>query len=226
MAMVQKGRHCNCHRAQTQDRSMCQIQLQSRSEHSRTPRALLANVFRCLATPALMLLLAVRPPAWCSVRLLCLPVQGLAALKQQYGFLLVIDDAHATLVCGPQGGGAAEMMGVSQHVDVHVGTLSKAFGSLGGFVACSSQLRALLLNRGRSVIYSTALPVPVVAAARAALRASRRWGGKAEGAQPRHLALQMHQHSVRRSASFLPMSWAYVMWYACITALVLSCVRS
>jgi 7-keto-8-aminopelargonate synthetase-like enzyme len=44
----------------------------------------------------------------------------------------------------------------------------------GGFVACSSQLRALLLNRGRSVIYSTALPVPVVAAARAALRISRR----------------------------------------------------
>jgi hypothetical protein len=44
----------------------------------------------------------------------------------------------------------------------------------GGFVACSSKLRALLLNRGRSVIYSTALPVPVVAAARAALRVSCR----------------------------------------------------
>eukprot|EP00878_Enallax_costatus_P027038 GHUV01029068.1.p1 GENE.GHUV01029068.1~~GHUV01029068.1.p1 ORF type:complete len:225 (+),score=16.15 GHUV01029068.1:90-677(+) len=64
-------------------------------------------------------------------------------------------------------------MAVSDHIDIHVGTLSKAAGSLGGFVACSSTVRQLLLNRGRSVIYSTSLPVPVVAAARAALRVAR-----------------------------------------------------
>jgi 8-amino-7-oxononanoate synthase len=103
-----------------------------------------------------------------------LALQGLAKLKQQYGFLLVVDDAHGTLVCGCNGGGAAEMMGVSGHIDVHVGTLSKAFGGQGGFAACSSSMRQLLLNRGRSVVFSTALPVPVVAAARAAVRVTQR----------------------------------------------------
>eukprot|EP00884_Botryococcus_braunii_P003236 jgi/Botrbrau1/12913/Bobra.0299s0024.1 len=55
---------------------------------------------------------------------------------------------------------------------MHIGTLSKAFGAQGGFIACSAELRALLLNRARSYIFSTALPVPVVAAAHAALRVS------------------------------------------------------
>ncbi|WIA11309.1 hypothetical protein OEZ85_011432 [Tetradesmus obliquus] len=100
-------------------------------------------------------------------------LQGLAALRRRYGFLLAVDEAHATLVCGASGGGAAVMMCVAADIDVHIGTLSKAIGAQGGFVACSSKLRALLLNRGRSVIYSTALPVPVVAAARAALQVSR-----------------------------------------------------
>lgn len=54
------------------------------------------------------------------------------------------------------------------------GTLSKAVGALGGFVACSSSLRALLLNRGRSVVFSTALPVPVVVAAQAAIEVAAR----------------------------------------------------
>eukprot|EP00879_Flechtneria_rotunda_P023441 GHRR01024794.1.p1 GENE.GHRR01024794.1~~GHRR01024794.1.p1 ORF type:complete len:455 (+),score=151.56 GHRR01024794.1:262-1626(+) len=100
-------------------------------------------------------------------------LQGLVALKRCWGFLLVVDEAHATLVCGTHGGGAAEMMGVHE-LDAYVGTLSKAAGALGGFVACSKDMRQLLLNRGRGVVYSTALPVPVVAAARAALRVSQR----------------------------------------------------
>jgi 8-amino-7-oxononanoate synthase len=63
-------------------------------------------------------------------------------------------------------------------VDVHVGTLSKAFGSLGGFVACSARMKQYLLTRGRAFVYSTALPTPVVAAAAAALHTSN--------TQPRH----------------------------------------
>jgi 8-amino-7-oxononanoate synthase len=112
------------------------------------------------------------------------PCQGLARLRRRYGFLLVVDDAHATLVCGEHGGGTAEMQGASAAVDVHVGTLSKAFGCLGGFAACSSRLRALLLNRGRHVIFSTSLPVPVVAAARAALRVAQRWAGGGRSLPP------------------------------------------
>ncbi|KAL4451868.1 hypothetical protein ABPG75_007530 [Micractinium tetrahymenae] len=95
---------------------------------------------------------------------------GLAALRRKHGFLLVVDEAHATLVCGGRGGGAAEMFGVASEVDLHVGTLSKAFGCLGGFVACSRRWKQLLQNRGRAQVFSTALPVPVVAAAHAALR--------------------------------------------------------
>lgn len=69
------------------------------------------------------------------------------------------------------------MQGVpASDVDVTVGTLSKAFGCLGGFAAVSARLRALLLNRGRNVVFSTAPPLPVVAGARAALRAAQREG--------------------------------------------------
>jgi 8-amino-7-oxononanoate synthase len=155
---------------------------------------------------------------------------ALAGLRARYGFLLAVDEAHATLVCGERGGGAAEQFGVADQVgrlrcrrrhggggclqlplplpcegvqwaparlqqpwvvgaaqvDVHIGTLSKAFGCLGGFVACSSRLRSLLLNKGRNVVFSTALPAPVVGAALAALKA-----GQLEGWRRRHLhALQ------------------------------------
>ncbi len=61
-------------------------------------------------------------------------------------------------------------------MDVTVGTLSKAFGCLGGFAACSRGLKQLLLNRGRSYVYSTSLPLPVVEAAGAALAVSGRCG--------------------------------------------------
>ena len=74
------------------------------------------------------------------------------------------------LVYGPHGGGVAEAQGVDGcRVHLHVGTLSKAFGSQGGFVGCSARMRQLLLSRGRAGIYSTALPMPAVAAASAAL---------------------------------------------------------
>lgn len=55
-----------------------------------------------------------------------------------------------------------------------MGTLSKAFGALGGFVATSTAMKQLLLNRGRAFVYSTALPVPVVEAAAASLRVASR----------------------------------------------------
>ena len=69
-----------------------------------------------------------------------------------------------------RGGGAAEFFHVQGEVDVHIGTLSKAFGSHGGFVAGSHALKDFLMNRGRSYVFSTSLPLPAVAAAHAALR--------------------------------------------------------
>lgn len=101
---------------------------------------------------------------------------GIVRLKRKHGFLLAVDEAHATLVCGDRGGGAAEAQGASHDVDVHIGTLSKAFGSLGGFVSTTRSVKQLLINRGRPYVYSTSLPLPCIAASLAALSVSRREG--------------------------------------------------
>ena len=97
------------------------------------------------------------------------PLVDLVAVKRRYEAMLIVDDAHGTLVHGATGSGVAEQLGVSADVDLHVGTLSKAFGALGGFVAGSRSWCDWLVNRGRAQVFSTALPLPVVAAARAAL---------------------------------------------------------
>ena len=90
-------------------------------------------------------------------------LRGIAQLKQDHKFLLVLDEAHATLVMGDRGGGVAQALGLSHEVDLAVGTLSKAVGSFGGFaVARSGLLRSILLNKGGPVIYSTALPSALV----------------------------------------------------------------
>jgi len=70
---------------------------------------------------------------------------------------------------GATGGGAVEAAGIEDDVDVHVGTLSKAFGSHGGFVACARRVKSLLASAARAHAFSTALPAPAVAAASAAL---------------------------------------------------------
>lgn len=111
-------------------------------------------------------------------------LKSLTFLRRKHGFLLVIDEAHATLVLGHQGGGAVEALGVDPgEIDVHVGTLSKAFGAHGGFVACSSRVRSLLANSGRPFAFSTALPAPAVAAALAAMEVAA--FDSAEGARLR-----------------------------------------
>ncbi|XP_010258831.1 PREDICTED: 8-amino-7-oxononanoate synthase [Nelumbo nucifera] len=97
------------------------------------------------------------------------PLDKLAGLRRKHRFLLVIDDAHGTFVCGKNGGGVAEEYGCENDVDICIGTLSKAAGCHGGFVACSKKWKQLLQSRGRSFIFSTASPVPVVAAAHAAV---------------------------------------------------------
>ncbi len=84
---------------------------------------------------------------------------------------LVVDDAHGIGVLGANGRGALELAGLDcDQVPVLVGTLGKAFGTFGAFVAGAEDLIELLIQRARSYIYTTALPQPVAAAARAALR--------------------------------------------------------
>ena len=94
------------------------------------------------------------------------PLAEMAELKARYDFTWVTDSAHSTLVYGPGGAGWAAACGVSAAVDFQVGTLSKAVGAHGGFVACGSDRREWLLNTGRGFIFSTALPLPIAVAAR------------------------------------------------------------
>jgi 7-keto-8-aminopelargonate synthetase-like enzyme len=98
------------------------------------------------------------------------PLAEMAALARRFGAMLLLDDAHATGTLGARGGGTAELLGVDRGVDVVVGTLGKALGSFGAFVAGSAKLRDLLVNVARSFIFSCALAPPQLGAARAALR--------------------------------------------------------
>jgi len=97
------------------------------------------------------------------------PLPALVGLARRYGCLLMVDEAHALGVIGANGRGAAEWYGVEREIDLSMGTLGKALGSFGAFVACSPPLREYLINHSRSLIFSTALPPPVLAAAEAAL---------------------------------------------------------
>ncbi|MBI4581274.1 MAG: 8-amino-7-oxononanoate synthase [Planctomycetes bacterium] len=93
----------------------------------------------------------------------------LVELKRRYDALLCIDEAHATGVFGEHGRGAAEAMGVEHEIDLVVGTLSKALGGIGGFVAGRAEIIDWLINTAGPFIYTTALPPAACAAAMAAL---------------------------------------------------------
>ena len=98
------------------------------------------------------------------------PVAELAALAQQHQAWLLVDDAHGLGVLGAQGGGLLEQAGLTgQQVPLLVGTLGKALGTFGAFVAGERDLIDYILQRARSYIYTTALPPAVAAATRAAL---------------------------------------------------------
>ena len=97
------------------------------------------------------------------------PLPEIAAVSSRHGAMLMVDEAHATGVFGPCGGGLIREHGLESAVNISMGTLSKAVGSYGGFVACSCPMRDLLVNRARSLIYTTSLPPSVIASSIAAL---------------------------------------------------------
>lgn len=92
------------------------------------------------------------------------PLRAIAMLKEKYGAWLMIDEAHAGGLYGAQRRGVAEALGCADAVDIHLGTLGKAIGASGGFIAGSKVLVDFLVNRARSFIFSTA-PVPAASAA-------------------------------------------------------------
>lgn len=113
------------------------------------------------------------------------PLRDMVRLKEEYGALLLVDEAHGFGVLGDHGAGLAEELGLSSRIDFQMGTLSKAAGVSGGYVACSRAWAEVMVNSARSLIYSTAPPPALAAAALAAVQVIR----SGEGADlRRHLS--------------------------------------
>jgi 8-amino-7-oxononanoate synthase len=99
------------------------------------------------------------------------PLQALAAVAKQHDAWLMVDDAHGLGVLGDNGGGILEELELDQDdVQVLVGTLGKAFGTFGAFVAGSEELIETLIQKARPYIYTTALPPAIAEATRASLK--------------------------------------------------------
>ncbi len=92
------------------------------------------------------------------------PLREIVELKDRYGAWLMLDEAHATGLFGEHRRGLADAFGLHDRIEIHLGTLGKAVGASGGFIAGSRRLVDLLVNRARSFIFSTA-PVPAASAA-------------------------------------------------------------
>jgi glycine C-acetyltransferase len=97
------------------------------------------------------------------------PLQQLVEIKRSFGALLMVDDAHGTGVLGVRGRGSCEECRVVEDVDIQMGTLGKAVGSFGAYVAGSGSLIDFLRNTARSFIFSTSLPPAVLAASLAGI---------------------------------------------------------
>jgi len=97
------------------------------------------------------------------------PLAALCDLKERFDALLMVDDAHGTGVLGATGRGTAELCGCLERIDLQMGTLGKALGCAGAYLAASRVVIDILINRSRPFIFSTSLPPAVPAAALAAI---------------------------------------------------------
>ncbi len=98
------------------------------------------------------------------------PLDQIVELAEEYDAMIMIDDAHGDGVLGKDGRGIIDHFGLEGRVDIDMGTLSKAFGCLGGYIAGNKELREYLIHTARSFIYTTAHPPAVAAAAMEAVR--------------------------------------------------------
>ncbi|MXQ52926.1 8-amino-7-oxononanoate synthase [Shimazuella alba] len=92
------------------------------------------------------------------------PLRDLVSLKEKYDTALFVDEAHSVGTIGPQGKGLAHHLGISDQIEIHMGTFSKAFGVYGAYVAGKKDWIHYLINHSRSFIYTTALPPSIISA--------------------------------------------------------------
>lgn len=109
------------------------------------------------------------------------PLKEIAELKDRYGALLMVDEAHGSGIFGSAGRGLVEADGVTEAVDINMGTFSKAFGGSGAYVAGTKTLIEYLRNKCRSIIYTTGLPPAVIGGLLEALRIVREEPCRREG---------------------------------------------
>lgn len=133
------------------------------------------------------------------------PLREIVALKERFGAWLMVDEAHATGLFGQAQRGLVEELDLSGRVEVQMGTLGKALGAAGGYIAGSRALTDYLVNKARSFIFSTAPPPSVAASAKAALELVRSTEGKELLTRlRRNLALFSATKSARLAAEHSP----------------------
>jgi 8-amino-7-oxononanoate synthase len=120
-------------------------------------------------------------------------LREIVELKEKHGAWLLLDEAHAVGVLGPQGRGLAALLGLEDRIELHMGTLSKALGLSGGYLAASRQVIDVLINRARSFIYSTAPPPHLAHAAAEMLNVVA-----GEEGEKRRQRLRGHVEALRR----------------------------
>ncbi|MFK7909387.1 MAG: aminotransferase class I/II-fold pyridoxal phosphate-dependent enzyme [Akkermansiaceae bacterium] len=130
------------------------------------------------------------------------PLEKITRLCKQNGALLMVDEAHALGVFGDTGMGLAEQLGLHNAIDLHMGTLGKAAGVAGGYIAANQKWIDLILNKARSFIYSTAPPPAQAAAATEALGLIQ----SEEGAQLRK-KLWCNIHALKKDSQSAIIPW-------------------